>query len=163
MSCGNLILQDPLSRFWITSAADNGILITALAPISVSNYTAPVITSPSFYWQLSTGLDGAVIATRVAPTGASSSYVLTSLSSLLWTLTIGDDGVLVTSFGGLGSPTLVPFPSSVNMSTWPPLGLTSTLSGSTPLTVSADFSIWSCTLNRFINEDTTNIIVVLDE
>jgi hypothetical protein len=163
MSCGNLILQDPIGRFWVTNAADDGVLLTVLSALVLTNYAAPVIQSPSFYWRLSTGLDGAVVATPVSPTGASASYLLTSFTSRLFTLTIGDDGVLVTTSAGLGSATSVPYPIDVSMSTWPPLGLTSSLSGATPLTVSADFSIWSCTLNRFINEDTTNIIVVLDE
>jgi hypothetical protein len=171
MSCGNLILQDGSGGFWIVTAGDDGGLIFTTAPLILPNYVAPVLTSPSFYWQLSvSGVIGfrptspAIAATQVSPTAASSSFLLTSVDLLRFTLTIDDNGVLATtSQAGVGTQAVAPYPSSVSMSFWPPLGLTSSISGATPLTVSADFSIWSCTLNQFINEDTTNIIVVLDE
>lgn len=163
MSCGNLILQDPLGRFWVMSAGNNGQLINALTPLVMTNYTPPVITSPSYYWQLSSLSNGTITATPVSPTSASSSYQLTTLSGFGFMLTMEDDGVLYTT-GQIGQVFIsVPYPTNVSMSKWPNLGLISSVAGATPLTVSADFSIWSCTLNRFVNEDTTNLVVVLSE
>lgn len=164
MSCGNLILQDPSSRFWILSAADNGSLITSLTTAPIVDFAPPVISSASYFWLLSAGNNGTITATPVGSTpSASSSYRLSSTSAKPFVLTILDTGVLLTTTTGPGPIVQVPYPTNVNMSFWPNLGLSSSVAGATPLTVSADFSIWSCTLNRFINEDTTNIIVVLDE
>jgi hypothetical protein len=163
MSCGNLFLQDPLKRIWILSANDNGTLITSLTAVPVSGLVAPALTSPSYYWQLSATVNGVITATPVVATSASSSYLLSSISGKVFLLTILDTGVLLTSAQVGGLSIQVPYPTDVSMSQWPNLGLTSSIAGATPLTVNADYSIWSCTLNRYVNEDTTNIIVVLDE
>jgi hypothetical protein len=163
MSCGNLFLQDPVGRFWSLSSDNSGVLVTTLTTTVLAGFSPPIITSASFYWSLSVGIDGAIIASVVSSRPASPSYLLTSSSFKTFLLTIDDNGVLATTSQTGIVVGQVPFPSNVNMSVWPPLGLTSSVAGATPLTVSADFSIWSCTLNQFINEDTTNIIVVLDE
>jgi hypothetical protein len=163
MSCGNLILQDPLSRFWILHAADNGQLLTSLTTIPQLGFVAPLLNSPSLTWQLSALTNGVITATVVGAQSAPTSVSLSSLSFFSFGLSIMDTGILVTSSQGIVPAFSVPYPTDVQMSQFPPLGLISSVAGATPLTVSADYSIWSCTLNRFINEDTTNIIVVLDE
>lgn len=164
MSCGNLLLQDPIGRLWILSGADDGTLIDSLSSAVINNFVAPIVNSPSHTWQLSALTDGTVVATVVSSVSAPTSLIVSSATGKVFSLSINDDGILTTNIqAGLASPGQVPYPIDVTMSTFPNLGLTSSVSGTTPLTVSADFSIWSCTLNRFINEDTTNIIVVLDE
>lgn len=166
MACGSLLLQDPSGAFWILSADITGDPLTSKTTLTNLIFTAPTINSPSSTWQLSAGLDGGIIATQIAPAGAVTSYALSSSTSngITFSLTIQDDGILVSTFSTIGFTIVVPWPNNVRMSVWPQsIGLTSTLAGASPLVVSADFSIWSCTLNRFINEDTTNIIVVLDE
>jgi hypothetical protein len=163
MSCGNLFLQDPSNRFWILSAANSGVLINSHTSLIISPYTAPVLNSPSFSWQLSADLDGTIAATVIGSISAPTSVVLSSTTARSFQLSIDDTGILWTTSQGVLPVVSVPYPTNVSMSQWPPLGLTSSLAGATPLTVSADFSIWSCTLGRFINEDTTNIIVVLSE
>jgi hypothetical protein len=163
MSCGNLILQDPSGGFWILHAADNGQLLTSKTPIPQLGFVAPLLNSPSITWQLSALTNGVITATAISAQSAPSSSLLSSLLNNRFSLSIADTGILMTTSQGIGPVNVVPYPTNVQMSQFPPLGLISSVAGATPLTVSADFSIWSCTLNRFINEDTTNIIVVLDE
>jgi hypothetical protein len=163
MSCGNLFLKDPTGRFWILSSGNDGVLQMTSTTFVFTPYSAPVIISPSYYWVLSADTDGTIAATPTSPTSGSTSYNLSSVLAYNFVLTIDDTGVLLTTSQGLVPPIVVPYPTNISMSKWPNLGLVSSVAGNTPLTVSADFSIWSCTLNRFINEDTTNLIVVLSE
>lgn len=164
MSCGNLFVQDPSSAFWVVSVADNGVILVTKSTTVLIGFVPPTLASTSFTWQLSALVDGTLTATQIAPTSSPTSVTLTSINSIGWNLAIDDSGNFFQTLVGTVVPGLVPFPSGVRMSQWPQnIGLTSTVAGATPLTISADFSIWSCLLNKFINEDTTNIIVVLEE
>jgi hypothetical protein len=164
MSCGNTVVQDPLSRFWILGVDDFGTFNLSLTTAIFPFFTTPILNSPSFSWQISALTNGTLTATRVSGTVAPSGFTLASPRQNDWTLSIDDNGNIASTFAGIGVVGVVPYPVNISMSQWPQsIGLTSTLTGSSPLTVGADFSIWSCLLNKFINEDTTNIVVVLDE
>lgn len=163
MACGSLLIKDLFGGLWTLTADDGGVLVTTSTAAVLTMFTPPVLTSPSFFWQLSAGNDGAIIQTRVSPTAASSSFLLSSPSLRVFSLQIQDDGVLYTTTTNGQVAFRLPPPPNISMSNFPNLGLISSVAGAAPLTIGADYSIWSCTLNRFINEDTTNIIVVLDE
>lgn len=163
MACGSLSIKDFLGGLWILTADNDGVLITTPTVAVLTMFASPVLASPSFFWQLSAGNDGAVIQTRIAPTAASSSFLLSSPNLGVFSLQIQDDGVLYTTTANGQVAFRLPPPPNISMSNFPNLGLISSVAGAAPLTIGADYSIWSCTLNRFINEDTTNIIVVLDE
>lgn len=164
MSCGNTVVQDPLSRFWILGVSDQGTFNLSLTSALFPLFTPPILNSPSFSWQLSALLDGTLTATQVSPTTAPTTLTLASPRQNDWAISIDDSGNIASTFIGIGVVGVVPYPVNVAMSQWPQnIGLTSTITGTSPLTVGADFSIWSCLLNKFINEDTTNIVVVLDE
>lgn len=165
MSCGNTVVQDPLNRFWVVGVDDLGTFNLSMTSATFPFFTPPVLNSPGFSWQLSAQVDGTLTATQVGGTSAPDSLVLASSAQHDWALSVDDSGNLTSTFVGIGvGGSVAPRPVNVSMSQWPSnLALTSTLTGTSPLTVGADFSIWSCLLNKFINEDTTNIIVVLDE
>src|SRR5580765_6190802 len=111
MSCGNLFLQDPVNRFWILSASDDGTLVTSQTPTIPPNFTPPVITSPSFFWRLSSTVNGVITATSVGATAASSFYNLSSINGKVFSLTMQDNGVLLTtSSAGALAGILVPYP-----------------------------------------------------
>lgn len=166
MACGGFFLLDPSGAYWSLNCDATGTLVTTRTTSTPPFFSAITLISPSLInWQLSAGVDGGIVGTVVVPIPAGqSSVALLSSNGFPFTLTVQDNGILLTSSGGVVTSITVPYPMDVTMSHWPlSLNITSSVAGSLPLVVSADYSIWSCALNKFINEDTTNIIVILDE
>jgi hypothetical protein len=91
-----LFLQDPNNNFWTVGIGSDGVFITT--PTSaISPFTPPTLSSPSFTWQLSAGIDGAIVATSIASARAATSLRISAFGTSTSTVTIQDDGTLVSN------------------------------------------------------------------
>lgn len=168
MPCGSPTLKSIDGQFWALSvtSADGGLVTTGPSPVGPLFHNAPILSGPTTFWSLSVDVDGSVVTTRTGTSlGAAATLSVISDSGAFYNLTVDDTGTLATTPSGLTglNPGTVPYPVNVNMSTFGVVNLACDIPGAENLTIGADYSIWSCSLNKFVNEDTTNIVVVLDE
>jgi hypothetical protein len=91
-----LFLEDPNNNFWTLGIASDGTFVTT-PTAAISPFTPPTLSSPSFTWQLSAGIDGVIVSTTVASARVATSIRIAAFGTSTSTVTIQDDGTLVSN------------------------------------------------------------------